>query len=503
MAAALRRHDRLYYVEARPEISDRGYDALYAELLALEREFPALVTPESPSQRVGGAPVAGFAPVRHAVPMQSLDNSYSPGEVRDFIARVQRLLPGEELAWLVEPKVDGVAVSLRYAGGMLAVGATRGDGSTGDDVTANLRTIRALPLRLEGAGVPEVLEVRGEVFMTRAGFEKLNAARPEAGEEPFANPRNATAGTLKQLDPRVTAQRPLDIILYGVGEVTGAAPPPTQHELLAWLAGLGFKVPERTWRAGSADEVLAAIEELDRLRRGFNYETDGAVVKLDRLALRERAGSTAKAPRWAFAYKYASEQAETRLRAITIQVGRTGALTPVAELEPVLLSGTTVSRATLHNEDEIRRKDIRVGALVVIEKAGEIIPAVVRVVTEKRTGAEQEFVFPRKCPECGSRVTRSRGDVDEAAPAQQPELHEARRNPEGHAQHPALSAATAVGSLGRLGESAAAVLGVGGPAGEGLGEIPPAAEQPARLLNWAGHVGCLLAESFWKGLRPV
>lgn len=413
LAAAIRRHDRLYHVEARPEISDLEYDALYAELLALEREHPALATPDSPSRRVGGAPLEGFRPVRHAVPMQSLDNSYSPGDVRDFIGRVQRLLPGERLEWLVEPKVDGVAVSLRYEQGALVVGATRGDGTTGDDITANLGTIRSLPLRLEGRGVPAVLEVRGEVFLTRSGFEQLNAARLEAGEEPFANPRNAAAGTLKLLDSRLVARRPLDLRAYGTGEVAGGAAPSTQHELLAWIAGFGFKTPERTWRADSAEGVLAAIEELDRLRRGFDYETDGAVVKLDRIALRGRAGSTAKAPRWAFAYKYAPEQAVTRLRAITVQVGRTGALTPVAELEPVTLSGTTVSRATLHNQDEIRRKDIRVGDLVVIEKAGEIIPAVVRAVAEKRTGAERVFEFPERCPECGSQVTRSRGDEQE------------------------------------------------------------------------------------------
>lgn len=482
LAAALRRHDRLYYVEARPEISDREYDRQYRELLDLEAQFPALVTPDSPSQRVGGAPIAGFASVRHAVPMQSLDNSYSPGEVRDFIGRLQRLLPGERLEWLVEPKVDGVAVSLRYEAGGLAVGATRGDGSTGDDITANLKTIRSLPLRLEGCAVPAVLEVRGEVFMTRTGFSKLNAARVEAGEEPFANPRNATAGTLKQLDPRLAAQRPLDVILYGVGEVAGAAVPPTQHELLVWLAGLGFKTPERTWRADSADAVLAAIGELDHLRRGFNYETDGAVVKLDPLALRERAGSTAKAPRWAFAYKYAPEQAETRLRAITVQVGRTGALTPVAELEPVPLSGTTVSRATLHNEDEIRRKDIRVGDLVVIQKAGEIIPAVVRAVAEKRTGAEQVFEFPQKCPECGSRVTRSRGDVDGPFSTPHAESHEAGQGREGPAAQQADKPAVAASrSLVSPVTTAQADPGTSGSSGEGVRGIPPTASDPAGL----------------------
>ncbi|MCX8157811.1 MAG: NAD-dependent DNA ligase LigA [Verrucomicrobiae bacterium] len=424
LCAEIRRHDHLYYVVGRPEISDAEYDRLYRELLELEKQYPALVTPDSPSQRVGGQPVEAFPPWRHAVPMLSLDNTYSQGEVVEFVQRVQRLLPGEPLAWVVEPKVDGLAVSLRYEQGVLTVGATRGDGTTGDDITANLKTIRSVPLRLHAppaaratqgdlfsppppAALPAVLEVRGEVFMPRAGFERLNAERRAAGEEEFANPRNAAAGSLKQLDPRIVARRPLDMVFYGVGQVAGVLLPPTHDELLQWLKRLGFKTPERTWLCHSVEELLAALEELDRFRKTLPYDTDGAVIKLNALAQRERCGATAKAPRWAIAYKYAPEQAETRLRAITIQVGRTGALTPVAELEPVLLSGSTVSRATLHNEEEIRRKDIRVGDRVIIEKAGEVIPAVVRAVVEKRTGAEQVFVFPRHCPECGTAVTRS------------------------------------------------------------------------------------------------
>jgi DNA ligase (NAD+) len=424
LAAELRRHDHLYYVLAQPKISDREYDALYRELVDLEKQFPDLITPDSPSQRVGGAPVSEFASVRHAVPMMSLDNTYSEAEVREFVARVERLLPGEPLEWVVEPKVDGLAISLRYENGVFTTGATRGDGTTGDDITANLRTIRSIPLRLGApASGPAVLEVRGEVFMSKAGFQKLNAERTAAGEEPFVNPRNSAAGSLKQLDPKLVAQRPLAMICYGLGEVNFGAPstgrpdspagrampgaPQTQLETLELLKSLGFRTAERTWTCRTADELLAAIAALDQIRHDFAYETDGAVIKLNSFAQRERCGATAKAPRWAMAYKYAAEQAETKLQAITIQVGRTGALTPVAELEPVFVGGSTVSRATLHNEEELRRKDIRVGDTVVIEKAGEVIPAVVRVVTEKRTGTEHEFHFPKSCPECGSKISRA------------------------------------------------------------------------------------------------
>jgi len=409
LVAEIRRHDHAYYVLATPSISDQAYDRLYRELVDLESRFPELRTADSPTQRVGGAPLSEFQPVHHTVPMMSLDNTYSPEETKEFVARVQRLLPNEPLEWLVEPKIDGVAVNIRYAEGRLGVGATRGDGTTGDDITANLRTIRSLPVRLHQAAdeaAPRVLEVRGEVYMTKAGFAKMNAEREAAGEETFANPRNTTAGSLKQLDPRLVAKRPLEIVLYGVGQVEGAPRLETQAALLGYLSKLGFRTPERTWLCRNAEELFGAIQELDKVRHKFQYETDGAVIKLNSFAQRARCGSTSKAPRWAIAYKYAPEQAETRLKAITIQVGRTGALTPVAELEPVFLSGSTISRTTLHNEDELRRKDIRVGDLVMIEKAGEVIPVVVGVVTAKRTGKETVFEFPRKCPECGSGVAR-------------------------------------------------------------------------------------------------
>lgn len=413
LAEEIRQHDHAYYVLAKPSISDREYDLIYRELLDLEKAHPDLVTKDSPSQRVGGHVATSFAQVRHAIPMLSLDNTYSQEEVRDFVNRVQKLLPDEKLEWVVEPKVDGIAISLRYEDGIFHVGATRGDGTTGDDVTTNLKTIRSLPLKLNPLAAkhphqPRVFEVRGEVYMLRDGFAKLNAERAAAGEELYANPRNTTAGTLKQLDSKVVAKRPLDIVLYGTGviEAEASAVPTTHVEMLQLLKRFGFKIAERYWVCGSTEELIAAIAELDQIRRNFNYDTDGAVIKLNSYAQRERVGFTSKAPRWAMAYKYQAEQAATKLKSITIQVGRTGALTPVAELEPVFLAGSTISRATLHNEEELRRKDIRVGDTVIIEKAGEVIPAVVGVVKEQRTGAEQVFEFPKHCPECGSRISR-------------------------------------------------------------------------------------------------
>ncbi len=405
LAEDIRRHDHAYYILAKPTISDGEYDRRLRELIDLETAHPELVTPDSPSRRVGGAPMDGFARVMHRIPMMSLENTYSADEVREFAARVQKAFPETALSWTIEPKIDGIAVSLRYERGVFVQGATRGDGAHGDDITANLDTVRNLPLKL-APGVPEVLEVRGEVYMPNAAFRKMNEERAAAGEELFVNPRNATAGSLKQLDPKVTATRRLAVVVYGLGEVVGAEPPPVQSGLLPWLESFGLPVPERVWTAGSTDEILESIDALDTARRGFGYDTDGAVVKLDPIALRAQLGVTSKAPRWAVAYKYAPEQAETRLRSITIQVGRTGALTPVAELEPVFVSGSTVSRATLHNEDEIRRKDIRVGDSVVIEKAGEVIPAVVRVALEKRVGSPKEFEFPKHCPECQTPVAK-------------------------------------------------------------------------------------------------
>ena len=416
MCEAIRRHDQAYYVEARPAISDFDYDQLYRGLIELEREFPELATGDSPSQRVGGKPLSAFHSSQHLEPMMSLDNTYSQEEVRAFVERVQKLVPDEQLEWIVEPKVDGVAINLRYENGLFTVGATRGDGTTGDDITANLKTIRGIPLRLKASnGLPSLIEVRGEVYFPKATFAKINVERQAAGEEPFANPRNAAAGSLKQLDSSLVAKRRLAILLYGIGRTEGGHPPETQRELLQWLKEIGFNTPAKHWHCRSPEELIEAITELDAIRDQFAYETDGAVIKLNSIPLRDRVGVTSKAPRWGMAYKYAPDQAETTLNAISVQVGRTGALTPVAELEPVVLAGTTVKRATLHNEDQIKRLDARVGDRVMIQKAGEIIPEVVRVLTEKRTGQEKAFHFPKSCPDCGSAVTRGSAADNDAA----------------------------------------------------------------------------------------
>lgn len=413
----IRHHDQLYYVMARPAISDREYDRLYHELLALEQQFPDLITPDSPSQRVGGQPLKEFKPVRHLRPMMSLDNTYSEAEVRQFLDRVRRWLPREELEWVLEPKIDGVAVSLRYEDGRFALGATRGDGTTGDDITANLKTIRSLPLRLKtipgAAHPPKLLEVRGEVYLPLEQFKKVNAERLAQDEEPFANPRNATAGSLKQLDSRIVAKRGLDLVVYSAGHLEGGEAPARHSETLEWLKALGFKTPEKYWVCQEESALLAALHELDGLRPRFAYQTDGAVLKLNSVRLREQVGATAKAPRWAIAFKFEAEQAETKLLDITVQVGRTGALTPVASLEPVHLSGTIVRRASLHNEDQIRRLDVRMGDTVTIQKAGEIIPEVIGVVLHRRTGEERAFAFPRQCPECGTEVTRTTAGGEE------------------------------------------------------------------------------------------
>ncbi|NOY80369.1 MAG: NAD-dependent DNA ligase LigA [Kiritimatiellaeota bacterium] len=407
----IRRHDYLYYVEAAPEISDSAYDRLFRELRDLEAAFPELVPEDSPTRRVAGQPLSGFVSRPHRVPMLSLDNTYSEAELREFDARVDRWLgAGIPVEYVVEPKIDGVSLSLRYEDGRLVQALTRGNGREGDVVTANVRTIRSIPLRLRCAAPPAVFEARGEVFMSREEFARLNQAREEAGETPFANPRNATAGSLKLLDPREVAGRPLDAVFYGHGEIVGLTVE-RQTDLLQLFREYGLKSPEFTQTATGIEEVLAAVRRLAELRSGFAYEIDGAVVKINEFELRERLGATARAPRWAIAYKYAAEKARTRLRDITVQVGRTGALTPVAELEPVGLAGSTISRATLHNFDEIERKDIRLGDLVEIEKAGEVIPAVVSVVLEARTGHERPVQRPVSCPVCRGPVRRGRDEV--------------------------------------------------------------------------------------------
>jgi DNA ligase (NAD+) len=403
-------HDRRYFLEAAPTIGDKEYDELYRELRDLEAEYPELAAPDSPTARVGGAPLESFRQVPHRSPMLSLDNTYSETEVADFFRRLQRLIPGEPIDAVIEPKVDGVALSLYYHRGLLEFAATRGNGVVGDDVTQNIRTIRAVPLRLHSP-YPDEVEVRGEVFLPKKVFAALNAEREEAGEPLFANPRNTAAGSLKQLDPKLVAERKLSAIFYGLGLLVGEEVS-THQEALKRLQGWGLPTHSKIWMAQSVEGVIRAIQSLGEIRHDFAFEIDGAVVKVDRYDFRERVGYTSKAPRWAMAFKYQAERAETRLASIEIQVGRSGKLTPVANLDPVFISGTTVSRATLHNGEEIRRKDIREGDIVVIEKSGEIIPAVVSVLKERRSGAEQPFEMPLQCPSCGSRVVRVEGQVD-------------------------------------------------------------------------------------------
>jgi DNA ligase (NAD+) len=403
-------HNHRYYVLADPVISDREYDALLEELASLEAAHPEFDDPDSPTRRVGGAPIDGFVTRPHAVPMISLANSYNLEDVLAYDQRTRKLLGNRSFRYVVEPKIDGVAVSLRYENGQLVQALSRGDGREGDDMTQNIRTLRSIPLRLRAENPPGVLEVRGEVYMTREGFQKLNLERQNAGLTAFANPRNAAAGSLKLLDSRMVAQRPLDAIWYGAGELRGIAFD-THLELLDTLKHFGFRTPAATWTCESASELESALKELQNQKNNFPFEIDGAVIKVNERSLYDDLGSTAKSPRWAVAYKYEPEQAETRLLDITVQVGRTGVLTPVAELEPVSVSGTTVSRATLHNWEEMERKDIRVGDTVIIEKAGEIIPAVVRIVIEKRPDDARALPPPTECPACGGPVFRREGEV--------------------------------------------------------------------------------------------
>ncbi|GIX48250.1 MAG: DNA ligase [Candidatus Tectimicrobiota bacterium] len=421
---AIREHQYKYYVENRPEISDAEYDALFRELLALEAAHPELVTPDSPTQRVGGEPATGFAPVEHLVPMLSLDNATSAEELREFDARLQRLLPGEPLTYVVEPKVDGLGVALLYERGVLVRGATRGDGRVGEDVTQNLRAIKSVPLRLRGP-LAELarLEVRGEVYMPREAFVALNRQLEEEGQPPFANPRNAAAGSLRLLDPRLSARRPLDIFLYALSYAEPALPYTCHWDALQGLAAAGFKINPRRQRCATIEEVIAYCQALEAQRQALEYDADGVVVKVDRFALQQRLGATTHHPRWAIAFKFAAQQAVSRIKAIHISVGRTGALTPTAELEPVAIGGVTVSRASLHNEDEVRRKDVRVGDSVLVERAGDVIPQVVRVLLERRPVGTPPFVMPAHCPACGAAVYRPPGEVvvrcpNAACPAQ-------------------------------------------------------------------------------------
>jgi DNA ligase (NAD+) len=408
----IRRYDYYYYVLNQPLISDAEYDKLFRELLELERQYPELVTPDSPTQRVGAPPAEEFAPVEHAIPMLSLANCFNDEELEEWDDRVRRMLGGEPVEYVCEPKLDGLSVELVYVDGVFTVGSTRGDGRVGEDVTRNLRTIKQVPLRLFplNGKVPRLLEARGEVYMEKEAFRRLNEERERAGEPLFANPRNAAAGSLRQLDPNVTASRPLKIFFYAMGRAEGIEIR-SQVELLTTFPKLGLPVNPLWKLCKTLDEVKAFYRELLAMRHELPYEADGMVVKVNDFAQREILGEVSRAPRWAIAYKFPAEEATTRVLDIVVQVGRTGALTPVANLKPVEVSGATVSRATLHNADEIRRKDIRIGDWVIVRRAGEVIPEVVKSIPERRTGAEKEFKMPERCPACGGPVVRPPGEV--------------------------------------------------------------------------------------------
>ncbi|MFZ5654122.1 MAG: NAD-dependent DNA ligase LigA [Pseudomonadota bacterium] len=415
-AAALREqlhaHNISYYVHDNPRISDAEYDSLLRRLQQIEAEYPELRTPDSPTQRVGAAPSTHFAPLRHLQPMLSLDNAFSAAELRDFDRRVRERLGGDAApAYVCEPKFDGLAVNLCYREGLLASGATRGDGETGEDITANLKTLASIPLRLAGKPVPALIEVRGEVYLSLRGFAELNARAEQAGERVFVNPRNAAAGSLRQLDPRVTAARPLRFCAYGVGAVEGWGEPATQMALLAQLRDWGFPVSPLLELAPTVDAAIAYFGRLETRRRALDYAIDGAVFKVDRIDWQRQLGFAARAPRWAVACKFPAEEATTVLEGVEFQVGRTGALTPVARLRPVFVGGVTVANASLHNFDELERLGARIGDTLVVRRAGDVIPQVVRVMTELRPPDARPIPLPERCPACGSPLERPSGEV--------------------------------------------------------------------------------------------
>jgi DNA ligase (NAD+) len=409
LAAEVEKHDRLYYQEDAPSISDAAYDALRLRLLAIEDEYPELATAESPTQRVGAAPAEKFAKVVHKVPMLSLGNVFDEEELRDFLDRVRRFLrlqADDPLEVTAEPKIDGLGISLRYENGRLITAATRGDGTEGENVTANVLTIESIPERVRAKDFPAVFEVRGEIFMGRADFLALNERQQEAGSKVFANPRNAAAGSLRQLDASITRSRPLRFFAYSWGDVS-ALPAETQYGVIEEaFKRWGFPVNSLMTLCRSADEMLAAYRDIEAQRATLDYDIDGVVYKVDSLRLQERLGFVSRSPRWAIAHKFAAEKATTILRDIEIQVGRTGALTPVAKLEPVTVGGVVVQNATLHNEDEIVRKDIRIGDWVTVQRAGDVIPQIFGPILEKRPGDAKLYVFPDKCPVCGSHAVR-------------------------------------------------------------------------------------------------
>jgi DNA ligase (NAD+) len=411
LRSQLQHHAHRYYVLDDPIISDAEYDRLFRDLMEMEARFPDLVTPDSPSQRVGGEPLAAFAEAAHSLPMLSLDNIFAADELYDFEERIRRRLnSSEQLTWTAEPKIDGLAVELIYEHGLLIEGSTRGNGVVGENITANLRTVRNIPLRLNGAELPERLAVRGEVYLARRDFAALNQQRAEQEEPLFANPRNAAAGSLRQLDPKVTAARPLSFFVYGIADIT-AVPCRSMAELFPWLRSLGLPVCPLVKICGTLAEVEEQYQLLQQLRHGLDYEIDGMVVKVNSFNLHERLGSTARAPRWAVAWKFPAEEAEAVMSGVEFQVGRTGAVTPVAVLEPVSIGGATVRRAALHNQEEIRRKGLMIGDTVLVRRAGDVIPEVVRPLLERRSGAEQPVVFPKECPVCQQPLHRPEGEA--------------------------------------------------------------------------------------------
>jgi len=412
LRAEIERHNYLYHVLDDPEIPDSGFDRLMNELRQLESEYPELVVADSPTQRVGGAPVAAFAQVRHRMPMLSLDNAFAREDVEAFDRRIRDKLEVEgEIAYACEPKLDGLAVSLTYRKGSLDGAATRGDGSVGEDVTHNIRTIESVPLRLTGVGHPDLLEVRGEVFISIPAFREMNRAAEEKGEKVFVNPRNAAAGSLRQLDPRLAASRPLEVFFYGTGIVEGRGMPARHSETLTLLRDWGLRTSPESRVVTGVDGLIGYYDDMGRKRPNLRYQIDGVVYKVDSLEQQRELGFLARAPRWAIAHKFPAEEETTRVRAIEWQVGRTGALTPVARLDPVFVGGATVSNATLHNIDELQRKDVRVGDTIVLRRAGDVIPEVVRVVAEKRPAGAEVAMLPRRCPVCESDVERIEGEA--------------------------------------------------------------------------------------------
>lgn len=409
----LRHHEYLYHVLDAPEIPDSEYDRLFHQLKALEQQHPELITPNSPTQRVGAKPLSGFAQITHEIPMLSLDNAFSDEEFYAFVKRIQdrlTVLP-EKLEFCCEPKLDGLAVSILYVNGVLTQAATRGDGTTGEDITLNIRTIRNIPLQLLTDNPPARLEVRGEVFMPQAGFEKLNETALAKGEKTFANPRNAAAGSLRQLDPKITSQRPLTLNAYGIGVAEGVELPDTHYARLQWLKSLGIPVNPEIQLCDGVEKVLNFYRAIQQKRPNLGYDIDGTVLKINSIALQQELGFIAKAPRWAIAYKFPAQEEMTVLNDVEFQVGRTGAITPVAKLEPVFVAGVTVSNATLHNGDEIERLNIAIGDTVIIRRAGDVIPQIIGVVHDRRPANAKPIVFPTTCPVCGSAVTRIDGEA--------------------------------------------------------------------------------------------